>query len=380
VEVFTHLDALPDDARSFMREAETRNIEFGLDWYRNLVRTVYPNHQGLRWYSLRLGGKMAALLPLRMEHSRFGWRAESLSNFYTTLYEPVLAPELKGADLLPLLNRLKKDYHGLGSLLLSPMAPDSQAYLVLREALWLGRWSPFEFFAFGNWFERVAGDWQTYLMARKSNLRSTIKRMTKKLDAAGGALEVLDQPEQMAAGIAAYEQVYASSWKNPEPFPEFMPSLLKTYAEKGMLRLGVAYLEAKPIAAQVWIVGHGRAEIYKVAYDEAFKEFSPGTLVTALLMQHVIEIDRVSEVDYLIGDDTYKKTWMSERRERWGIVAYNLQTLPGWAGFAREALGRGLKYIKKRLTRPAAASWAGPDKSSPGDSAQPGGKPAAPAA
>jgi hypothetical protein len=47
----------------------------------------------------------------------------------------------------------------------------------------------------------------------------------------------------------------------------------------------------------------GRAEIFKVAYDEAHKALSPGTLVTALVMEHVLEVDRVREVDYLTGDD-----------------------------------------------------------------------------
>jgi CelD/BcsL family acetyltransferase involved in cellulose biosynthesis len=130
-----------------------------------------------------------------------------------------------------------------------------------------------------------------------------------------------------------------------------MPGLLQACAEKGILRLGLAWLDGAPVAAQAWIVAHGRAEIYKVAYDERFKAFAPGTLLTATLMQHVMEVDGVTEVDYLIGDDHYKRNWMSERRERWGIVAYNLRSLPGLAGFAREALGRIVKHVRSRLRR-----------------------------
>ena len=57
-------------------------------------------------------------------------------------------------------------------------------------------------------------------------------------------------------------------------------------------------------------------------------------------MRHVIEVDRVKEVDYLIGDDPHKQFWMSHRRERWGIVAYNPRTLTGALGLLREVLGR----------------------------------------
>lgn len=85
------------------------------------------------------------------------------------------------------------------------------------------------------------------------------------------------------------------------------------------------------------------ANIYKVAYDEAFKAYTPGTLVTAMMMQHVIETDKVSKVDYLMGDDPYKKTWMSERQERWGIIAYNPRSIGGLFELCREALGRLVK-------------------------------------
>lgn len=349
VDVYLDLDQLPVDVGDFLRMAETRNISFGLDWYRNLVRTVYADHQGLRIYVLRRDGQPVAVLPLRIERTRFGCSAHALGNYYTTLYEPVLAAGTEGADLLPIFDRLRGDFSSLGSLTLAPMAPESRVYAVLRQALALGRWAPFEFFAFGNWYEPVRGTWPEYLAERKSNLRSTIKRMGKKFAAEGGVLEVVTRPEDMPEGIAAYEKVYAASWKKPEPFKDFMPGLLQCCAEKGMLRLGLARLNGEPVAAQAWIVAHGRAEIYKVAYDENFKEFSPGTLVTAMLIQHVMEIDQATEIDYLIGDDPYKKTWMSERRERWGIVAYNLRSLPGLAGYAREKLGRSIKQWKQRL-------------------------------
>jgi CelD/BcsL family acetyltransferase involved in cellulose biosynthesis len=357
VEVFAQPEALPADVRQFMERAEARNLGFGFEWYRNLVATVYPTHSGVRMYVLRRNGKVIAVLPVRAERGRFGWLVHSLSNFYTTLYEPVLAPTLKAQHLLPLLEAIRRDFPRLASLTLSPMATGSHAHLVLLEALTSDRWFPFEFFAFGNWYEPVTRDWTAYLAARGGTLRSTIKRMGKKFAAEGGVLEVVTRPESLADAIADYEQVYAASWKNPEPFPEFMPGLLRICAEKGVLRLGVARLNGKAVAAQMWIVSQGRAEIYKVAYDEAYKAYAPGTLVTAMLMQHVIEIDRVAEVDYLVGDDAYKKTWMSKRRERWGIVAYNLCSPAGLAGFAYEALGRAFKHLQQRW-RPLTVSQA----------------------
>jgi CelD/BcsL family acetyltransferase involved in cellulose biosynthesis len=107
--------------------------------------------------------------------------------------------------------------------------------------------------------------------------------------------------------------------------------------------LGVVHVDGEPAAAQFWIVHNGRALIYKLAYDERFADLSIGTILTATLMQHVIDIDRVVQVDYLTGDDAYKKDWMSGRRERWGILALNPRTLRGALAIARHVGGRAIK-------------------------------------
>ena len=361
VEVFGHPDALPADVQAFLHEAEQRNIGQGLAWYRNLVSAVYPEDQGLRFYVLRHDGQVSAVMPLRAEKDRLGWRVAALSNYYTSLYEPALSSGLTGAALVPLLDELRREFGAVASLTLAPMDPDSAAYQALLDALRLVGWRPFDYFSFGNWYLPVSFDWAAYLAKRGSTHRNTIKRMGKKFAGDGGTLEIVSSHESLPAAIAAYERVYAASWKKPEPFPDFVPGLVKICAEKGYLRLGLAWLNGEPVAAQLWIVAHGRAEIYKVAYDEQYKAYSPGTLVTALLMQHVIDVDQVKEVDYLIGEDNYKRIWMSHRRERRGIIAYNPRSLAGLAGLARETAGR--------LVKAARAKWKSARKS--GDAGAP---------
>jgi len=115
--------------------------------------------------------------------------------------------------------------------------------------------------------------------------------------------------------------------------------------------LGLAWHGDTPIAAQLWLSSHGRADIYKVAYDEEYKRFAPGSVLTAEVMKHVIDIDQVKEVDYLIGDDPYKKRWLSQRRERWGWVAYNPRTLPGLRLHVRDRLAEIFRPVAARLSQ-----------------------------
>lgn len=349
VEVFHHPDALAPDVQSFMTKAEKQNVAGGLAWYRNLVDTVYPANPGLRFYVLRRGGQVMAVLPLRAEKSGGAWQLSSLSNFYTSLYEPVLDPGLKSREMVMVLAAIQDEFPGLGSLTLTPMDPESHSYQTLLGAMRIKGWLAFEYFAFGNWYQPIEGDWTSYLAARGGQLQNTIRRTGKKFANEGGTLEIVTSARDLPVAIAAYEKVYAASWKKPEPFPAFMPALMQAYAAKGFLRLGLAWIKGEPVAAQLWIVSYGRAEIYKLAYDEGFKAYSPGTLITAMLMEHAIDKDKVTEIDYLIGDDAYKKTWMSHRRERWGVVAYNPRSLRGLRGLAREAAGRAARGVADRL-------------------------------
>src|SRR5262249_30489346 len=118
------------------------------------------------------------------------------------------------------------------------------------------------------------------------------------------------------------------------------PGLIRLCAERGILRLGLLYVDGEPAASQLWIVHNGRALIYKLAYDERFADLSVGTILTAFLMEHALDVAKVEEIDYLTGDDGYKKEWMSDRRERWGILAMNPRTLRGAAAIVRHAGGR----------------------------------------
>ena len=348
VEAFSHPSQLPPDVALLFDQAETEHVEFGRAWFRNLVDAVYPSHEGVRIYVARSGKKPVAALPILVQKYALGHRVESLGNYYTAVYAPVVSSDASLSDLVTLLKAVRADHSQLASIRMAPMDPKSPTYLLLRNALKAAGLAPFEFFCFGNWYLPVQGNWDAYLMTRTGTLRSTIKRMTKKFQADGGTLELLQTSAEVERGLTAYEQVYALSWKNSEPYPNFVQGLARTCAERGWLRLGIAWLNGKPIAAQIWIVSNDSANIYKVAYDEAFKAYTPGTLVTAMLMQYVFENDKVTKVDYLMGDDPYKKTWMRERQERWGMIAYNPWSVGGFFELGREVLGRLAKLVLAR--------------------------------
>jgi len=365
---------LSESESELLKAAEAQHFQCGQGWFELFIRTVAPDSQGAHLVTLQRGALAAAVLPVNLDPSleRLGGAVGALSNYYTVLYSPAFAPDTVGVDLVAMFDTLRAQPGSRPSLTFAPMDPFAPSYGVLRAGLRAAGYAVFDYFAHGNWYMPVAGNWQQYLAERPGALRSTIQRMSKKLAALGGRLEVVTRPEDLPHAIAAYQLVYSKSWKQPEPAATFMPELMAWCARRGWLRLGLVWLGDTPIAAQLWIVADGRAAIYKLAYDGAYANLAPGTVLSAHLMERAINAERVREVDYLVGDDAYKRDWMTHRRERRGLVGYDLQTWAG-RGLALRAVASALakRWWPATTQQPIVAITAAPRTAARNDVAAP---------
>lgn len=342
-EIYENLDDLPAACESLFDVAGKSSFFLTLPWYRNLIRNGLPEETRLRLYLANGKAGVTGVLP--MQYTGGTRRLEGVSNYYTSLFMPVL-DESDDETLPRLADAVSGDTMRWDVVDLHPMDRDSPVFGKCAEAFSDAGMIVLPYFCFGNWYLKIAGrSYREYYETLPSKLKNTLKRKTKQLYASNQArLEIVTEIDQVDDAIAAYEKVYNSSWKVSEPHPEFMPGLIRTCAENGWLRLGLVFIGDEPAAAQVWIVKDGVAAIYKLAYDERFSKLSAGSILTARLMEHVIDVDGVSEVDYLTGDDDYKRDWMSHRRERWGLSAYNKRTL---RGLIEGLVNLGWRYIKK---------------------------------
>lgn len=349
IKIATSVAAISDEQYELDEFTARESFEYSAEWFALLQNEVYPKDPGVRIYFTAEARLPTTILPVRLTTAGRTRTIEALANFYTSLYTPLQSEDSHPLALREMLAAATREHGGAHVMRFAPMDPDAPIYKDLLDGLQAIGWISFRFFCFGNWHLKAPETWEAYLKSRSGNLRSSIKRMARKFSTDGGSLDVFTNAEGVDEAIAAFQEVYTASWKIPEPYPDFVPSLIRCLGTNGMLRLGVARLNGRPIAAQLWIAGNGKASIYKVAYHEQFASYSPGTVLTAHLMQHVIERDQVKEVDFLIGDDKYKQIWMSDRRERWGIVAYNPRTLIGFALFVKEVLARATKSARERL-------------------------------
>ena len=172
---------------------------------------------------------------------------------------------------------------------------------------------------------------EPYFARRPSQLRNTIKRRQKKLEKAH-RFEIRvarNEGPELESLVQDFIHIYGLSWKEPEPFPDFIPALAGHCAKLGILRLGVLYASARPVAAQLWITSGGKAIIYKLAYDEQFAELGVGSILSKELFRIALDEDHVKEIDYGVGSESYKRDWMSSVRRIEGIEAFNRKSTKG---------------------------------------------------
>jgi Acetyltransferase (GNAT) domain len=231
---------------------------------------------------------------------------------------------------------------------LTGLAPGAPAFAAAEAGLRNAGFAVQPFFGWRNWFEDIRGTtFADFLTGRPSVLTNTWKRKSSALRREPTAsFRTFRSDTDVEEFIAAYERAQKQSWKTAEPFPQFIPELIRHLAKIDAFRGGVLMIRGQPAAAQFWIVRNGKALIFKLVHDEAFKEFSPGTLLTMHMIEKILSEDAPDEIDFGRGDDGYKKLWVNMSRERWGIEAVNPRTITGALLATKMLASKSLKMVR----------------------------------
>ncbi len=326
VELFDGLDAVAQDSRGVL---DNRPSLFdGLGWFRLIEAHCPPPGRPLVARARGPGGAAAWLFLAEQ-----GGRGEAFRCWYSLRFG--LVGDSEGAE--PIARALRKRLHRLEIFPLEEPQPLAAAF---RRTGWATFVSP----ATASWRVATEGkDFESYWAERPGKLRNTAQRKAK---AAGLDIEI--HRAFNAAAWAAYEEVYAASWKPEEGSPAFLRALAEREGEAGRLRLGVARKDGRALAAQLWTVENGTAWIHKLAYREDAKPLSPGTILSMAMFRAALDDDRVSRIDYGTGDDGYKRDWMGERATLWRIEAFSLASPRGLVGAARAGLSALVRKVRSR--------------------------------
>ena len=370
VRVYAGFDEFPEEYQDFFRATGSENYFLSLSWFRNLAATAFDPGTAPRLYAVEgeagAGGPMAFLIASSpagrdgsiFEGKRIGPRTLSgMTNYQSIDFAPLGAPEVAdpAGPLRELVGFLCAEKPRWSLLDFNLLDPEARWFGPLGEELKAAGMIVRRYRYAEKRYEPIAGrSFEEYLAARPNNERKGIWRHKRQLERKHRfRVEILAtaEPARLDQAIADYERVLAASWKQPERFPQYAAGLIRTLAAAGSLRLGLLYLDDKPVATQIWVVANRRACIYKLHYDKEYRPFSVGSILTAELMRQVIDVDGVQEVDFGLFEDRHKRAWMTQRREVWGMAAFNPRTFWGWAALLQYEIERGRRALL-RLVKP----------------------------
>jgi CelD/BcsL family acetyltransferase involved in cellulose biosynthesis len=195
------------------------------------------------------------------------------------------------------------------------------------------------------------------LRGRRTKFKANLRRRWKRLAEAG------EVSVERVAGSALSEQhlnecllLESSGWKGRQGSAvnqngatrAFHLRLLRSSEFNSRLSLFLLKLDGKPIAFHYGLTSHGVYSLVMTSYDERFKEFSPGHLLTEEVLEDCVRRG-LREFDFLGCDLPWKLEWTSTvRPHHWLFI------------FRDNAMGRALCALKFRwvpAARAALARW-----------------------
>ena len=261
-----------------------------------------------------------------------GGQYGALANYYNFTWRPIFGGGYGEVTRLALLRQLALTARDHGRrLTLAPLPDEDHAATELATAFEQAGWVVEQTQCDENHYLVLNGrSFDQYWEARPGQLKNTVKRKGKK-----GIVSTRIETMFSETSWADYETIYGRSWKPHEGSPDFLRLIAEQESAAGALRLGLAYIDGQPVAAQYWTVENGVALIHKLAHDERHVSASPGTLLSAALFQHVIDVDRVDEIDFGTGSDGYKREWMEAVRPRYRLDMFRPEHGANWPLIAR---------------------------------------------
>ena len=160
--------------------------------------------------------------------------------------------------------------------------------------------------------------WQEFLNGKTRAFRKSIKRKIAKLSEAGKPhFENVEPREPSRLLLNRYLAVERASWKagttvgvaQSSALIGFYDSLLARFTTAGGAQFHFLSLDGRTIAATFGLAWNRCFYSLHVAHDEAFADYSPGVVLTAMELQDAFERRAFETFDFLSGTISNKASW-----------------------------------------------------------------------
>ena len=151
----------------------------------------------------------------------------------------------------------------------------------------------------------IGDNWDDYFRCLSGNHRSAVRRSEKKIHKSGDVqLLRLNNPQddELRIWMQRAFEVEHRSWKGANGTSILAAGMDEYFLQEainardcGMLELWFLLLNDQPIAFEYCHLVKDNCHSYKIGYDEAFREFSPGRLLRKMQLEHLTEKESPAE-------------------------------------------------------------------------------------
>ncbi len=337
-------------------EDEARFDDLAEEWDRLADSQRFPflRHSWLRsWWSAfggqkRLaictaweGGELAGVFPL----CRRAGYLEVMKNVHSPVYRPFARDE---EALRAIVNAAVQA--GGGFLLIAHLPGGDPATPMLVDALRARGMVTLVEPQHVSPIVRTNGSVEEYRRSRGRKMVKELARLRRRIeDEHDVVFSVVEPPADLDAQLHEGFRVEGSGWKGARrtaiaqasATETFYRSVARSFADTGRLRLSSISVAGQMIAFDLCLLDYARLWILKGGYDETFRRYAPGLLLTQAEVERSFELGL--EAVELLGDDAgWKRKFADDARAHLMVHGYRRRPLP----LARYAYRR---FVRPRL-------------------------------
>lgn len=170
-----------------------------------------------------------------------------------------------------------------------------------------------------------------YWESRSKDLRKNLKRYLNRAAEAGlpAQLRLVTEPADIGPAVDRYGLLESSGWKAQEGtalHPEnaqgrFYRLLMESFAAVNSASVFELYLGDQLAASRLVVRGRSMHVILKTTYREDLKQYAPGRVLLYLILQRLLEAERVPVEFYTRANDDLL-SWATHKRELFTTTAY----------------------------------------------------------
>jgi hypothetical protein len=302
---------------------------------------------------------LCGMFPLERHSKCFGLPVSTLSLWKHNqcfLCTPLVRKSLASNTLDAFFNYLASGAANCSVVDLKFVSADGSFSHILGELLFKRALPWFVFESYPRATLRPAADAETYLHATISGRhRKELRRKEKRIAEQGSLEYTMLQPDgDVEAWIKGFLDLEAAGWKGQEGSAlrvkdserRFFQSVAREAFRRGRLMMLAMTLNDQPVALKCNFLAGNGAFAFKIAYDEAHSDFSPGVLLEIENIKRIHSLPAVNWMDSCAEPKHFmiNRLW-TERRAIQSII---VPTKQGWGEFIVSIMPL-LRWFKRRL-------------------------------